>query len=281
MENALIAEGQSLWEAVAQSPHSWIGMACRLQSRVIYKNCFIHLVGRYQVFRRVLANTDLALPKATTVIESLPPRVKDKVVAKYNGFFAERCAYVESTIMTYYPPALRRTAEAGRKDYANDIFLHMALSLFRHWFGLQVIERRNHISSNDGGWAFYQELLTGGEAYLRREDLREWHEMFPMSGKGTMVLQNHLNDIKEEVRKLVKASQCYRLCVDCIGTDQDTGSLHQQVLSSRRLAHENVAYVHHSPRRRLLLGCDRRRHRRDHQERDRKRRRGSHECVGK
>ncbi|GAB7343532.1 hypothetical protein MBLNU457_1542t1 [Dothideomycetes sp. NU457] len=204
VENALIAEGQSLWEAVATSPHCWIGMACQLRSRIIYKNCFIHLVGRYQVFCRTLANTDLELPKATTVIDSLPPGVRDKVEAKYNEFFAKRCAYVESLIMTYYPPALRRTAEAGRKDYSNDIYLHMALSLFRHWFGLQVIQGRNHLSSEDGGWAFYQELLTGDQAYLTREDVREWHGMFPMSGKGSMVVQNHLTDIKCEASNLVK-----------------------------------------------------------------------------
>lgn len=233
MENALIAEGQSLWEAVANKPHCWIGMACQLQSRVIYKNCFIHLVGRYQVFCRTLANADLPLPKPTTVIDCLPPGVKDKVEAKYNDFFAERCTYVESIIMTYYPPALCRATESGRRDYANDIYLHMALTLFRHWFGLQVIQRRNHTSSKDGGWDFYQELLKGDQAYLTREDVREWHGMFPMSGKGSSVVQNHLSDIKHEVSKLVKVSQCYCMCVDDEGTDQDKGSLHQQVLLGR------------------------------------------------
>lgn len=196
-----MAEGQNLWEAVAHSPHYWVGMACRLQSRIIYKDCFIHLVGRYSVFRRMLANKDMEL---CTAIDMLPSEVKRKVEAKYNKAFAERCRYVESTIVQYYPPALYRTAETGRKDYANDVFMHMALNLFRHWFGMQVVQGRNHTSSEDSGWAFYEELLAGGQAYLSRDDVKEWHEKFPMSVKGSSVLHNHLNEIKEAVRELVK-----------------------------------------------------------------------------
>lgn len=225
MENALLSEGPTLWEAVARSPHIWIVLACRIRSRIIYKDCFIHLVGRYNVFRRMHVSQEFDIPHATDVIESLPIDVRERVSNKYYTAFTDACRYIEGTIIQYYPPALYRAEEVGRKDYSNDIFLEKALNLFRHWFGMQLVQGRNHASADDSGWSFYLQLLNG--QYLDRDDLVIWHQKFPMSLKGSGVLQNHVNDIKQAVRGMVKVRHISFTSAGRTITDIVAGHLYQ------------------------------------------------------
>ena len=47
VESALVGEGQDLYQSVAQLPIEWSEIAFRLKSRFLYKECLVHLTGRY------------------------------------------------------------------------------------------------------------------------------------------------------------------------------------------------------------------------------------------
>lgn len=81
----------------------------------------------------------------------------------------------------------------------------MALSFFRHWFAQRLITNHGH-SSPDGGFALYALLGAGGDAYMDKAILSQFHTMFPMTKKALNVLENHLLEIKECMSEWVDKS---------------------------------------------------------------------------
>ena len=145
IECAFVGEGQALYDSIAHIPIEWIDVANRLQSRFLFKESLIHLVGRYNELSKTPLDEDNKERDGRSVLDGLLPDIR-AVVERKAEELRQICQTVEQNITSYYPPQLHRqsvtgradTDDIGRKSYANDIMCWMALSLFRHWFGQQM-----------------------------------------------------------------------------------------------------------------------------------------------
>ena len=81
----------------------------------------------------------------------------------------------------------------------------MALCWFRHWLGQRLISGRGHVAA-DGGYSLYKCISEGGDAYMDKAILSQFHGMFPMTKKALNVLENHLLEIKECMAQWVEKS---------------------------------------------------------------------------
>lgn len=117
----------------------------------------------------------------------------------------------QSNLLSYYPEALQRTKTVGRADrdsigrasYANDIMQWVALSVWRHWLAQQVSADNTHHAA-DMGFEFFRLISRAGEAYLDRNQLRQFHDYFPMSLKGESVVENRVSELKADGQGMVR-----------------------------------------------------------------------------
>jgi hypothetical protein len=126
---------------------------------------------------------------------------------------------VECRILKFYPARMGREVGApprsiSRMSYSNDIMDWMALGVFRHWFSSALALRRNRFAP-DGGFWLYKKLAEGGNTYLSRQELRSFHERFPMSTRGEHVLKEHVDTLKAGIRPLVTELMHNESQLDC------------------------------------------------------------------
>lgn len=205
-EGALIARGQALYQAIAQSPCAWIDLGYRLSSRLIFRESLVHLVGKYNEFNKVDPDTNIAL------IDRLRAPIRAVVDAKVK-ILKELCVGIEQAIGGYYPGNMMRHSTTGRADrdpigradYANDILSWMALGAFKHWFANAMALECGH-TAEDFGYDTY--MLLAKADYLDRNAMNDFHVPFPMSNKGQAVVEAHLSAIKMGVKPLVNVSHC-------------------------------------------------------------------------
>lgn len=84
-----------------------------------------------------------------SALDDLSPELR-ALVEKKNAELKSKCAQVELTIWSHYPGGLMKTAvtfeakrdKIGRSDYQKDVFTWIALSLYRHWFGVATTQVR-------------------------------------------------------------------------------------------------------------------------------------------
>ena len=139
--------GQTLFQAIASNPIAWVDVGYRLESKVIFRDAMTHLVGRYREFISKPSKTEGGggLPRGESLLASLPAPVRELVEDKALGL-QEICQNVEQMLVTYYPAGLHRAAvsnrvardDIGRASYATDIFVWMALALFRHYIAFAI-----------------------------------------------------------------------------------------------------------------------------------------------
>ncbi|CAK4019766.1 Hypothetical predicted protein [Lecanosticta acicola] len=198
MEAILLAQGQLLYYSISHMPISWLQLSYRIRSKPIFKEALIHATGQWnshgvqQGIREGL----------------LPDRVVDILEAKA-GFIADGVLQVERRLGSYYPDVITRQQPSGRVsndrcgrgDYANDIYMWMALNVFNKWcIDLMTSDHTRH--SADMGFAFIRAVSEGGNAYLDRTTMLEhFHGRFPMSGKGMAGVEHRLLEIKEFVKE--------------------------------------------------------------------------------
>lgn len=124
-----------------------MNVAERLQSRVLFKEALIHTAGRYnELLHTPIDGVDKG------VLGMLETRTQDLVRNKHDEL-KSIVQDVQAKIMSYYPSHLHRQSTTGRADrdpigradYGNDIWSWMALCLYRHWLGQNIIMVRNKI----------------------------------------------------------------------------------------------------------------------------------------
>lgn len=71
----------------------------------------------------------------------------------------------------------------------------MALSWFRQWLTHKIINNKNY-NADDGGYALYRAIGAGGDAYMDKEIISQFHGMFPVTKKALSVIENHVGEIK-------------------------------------------------------------------------------------
>lgn len=178
----------------------WLDFSNRLRSKTLWKESLIHGAGRFNSPSVSTAVRDNDLHPAIVAI------LTEKAALLKN--LAQR---TQSNLLSYYPEALQRTKTVGRADrdsigrasYANDIMQWMGLTVWRHWISQQVCNDNTH-NAPDLGFEFFRLVHKAGEAYLDRNQLRQFHEYFPMSLKGESVMENRISELKQDGHDMVK-----------------------------------------------------------------------------
>jgi hypothetical protein len=202
VEVALFKHGQNLFQAIRGSPHAWIEMAYRVRSELIFKECIIHLVGDW---RNLGARTDV-----TEAIRDVPG-VRG-LIEKYRRALVDQARDLETKVLTHYPQAMRLPSEElpiKREAYARDILVWMALTFFRQWVSQRLLVGRGR-DAPDGGYELYTLLGAGGDRYMDKTVVNQFHTHFPMTKKAMNVLENHLFEIKNCIRQVVTDSAILR-----------------------------------------------------------------------
>lgn len=202
IEVALFKHGQDLFRAIQGVPYAWIEMAYRIRSELIFKECIIHLVGNWKTLRTKanLADRLREVPSVRGLIE------------KYHRALLEKSKNLELSVLSHYPQAMRLPSEdlpIKRESYAKDILVWMALTFFRHWVSQRLITGKGRDAS-DGGYELFSALGTGGDTYMDKSVINQFHTRFPMTKKAVNVLENHLFEIKECIKKVVDDSKVLR-----------------------------------------------------------------------
>ncbi|KAI9811970.1 MAG: hypothetical protein M1832_000634 [Thelocarpon impressellum] len=187
---ALLRQGQTLFSAIGRNAGAWSNIALRVRSPVIFQESIIHLVGQWPAMSMEERG-------------KLDKEVAEVCRAKHEQLQLVRQS-VEIRLLGHYPSLVQRdTAEApGRTTYSGDIYMWMAIGLFRHWFSQSICEERGR-AAKDGGTTLYRQIATAGYAYLDRKALHGFHQYFPMTIKGAACLENNLSAYKEELKQFV------------------------------------------------------------------------------
>lgn len=202
IDNKLLSQGPVLYTSIASSPVLWMNTAYSIRSEVILKEALIHLIGNWNAIDDRMK--DLIHPDMHEVC-----KVKIEEVINLKRL-------VNSQILGQYPKHIQRepeSSEIGRASYSNDIMTWMALAVYRQYIG-QAIARGLTVEARDGGYDFYQKLNEGGQSYLDRVMVRQFHYRFPMSSKGQVVIENHLSDLKEMMKPFIRDLMCNRSQLD-------------------------------------------------------------------
>lgn len=202
IEVALFKHGQDLFRAIQGAPHRWIEMAYRIRSELIFKECITHLVGNWKTLKTQpnLADRLRTVPSVRELIE------------KYHRALLEKSKNLELSILSHYPQAMRLPSEdlpIKRESYAKDVLVWMALTFFRHWVSQRLITGKGR-DAPDCGYDLFFALGTGGDTYMDRSVINQFHTRFPMTKKAMNVLENHLFEIKECIKKVVDDSKVLR-----------------------------------------------------------------------
>lgn len=200
IESTLLSTGQTVHNSICLGPAAWLDFACRIKSKVIFREAVIHAVGQY--------NT----PAMQTAMRSALEKTVVEVIEKKATVLMEAVKKSFMKVLSYYPQQLQRGRRVGladvdnfgRNSYANDIYSWMALTVFRHYIMQHVADDQTH-RADDMGHALVRAIGEGGDAYLDKQAVIQFHHLFPMSARGSAVVENKLNDIKEEVKKFVVA----------------------------------------------------------------------------
>lgn len=194
VDNALMRQGQFLYRAVLARPVLWGNLALRLESPAVFKDAVIHIVGRWN-----------SLPRQDK--EDMHPHLRVVCEQKATELYKIKGA-VEMRILGHYPQVLWRKANevaaTSRASYANDIYMWIAVDIFRQW-AMQVIgiERRGR-DGRDGGAQLYRAIYEGGSTYLNAQDYAVFHNICPMSQKARTILYDKVRQMKFEVRRYAK-----------------------------------------------------------------------------
>ncbi|KAH6643617.1 RTA1 like protein-domain-containing protein [Boeremia exigua] len=202
IEVALFKHGQDLFRAIQGVPYAWIEMANRIRSEMIFKECIIHLVGDW---KNLKTNANI-----TERLREVP--TSRALVEKYHRALSDKAKALELGILSHYPQALRLPSEdlpIKRESYAKDILVWMALTFFRHWVSQRLVTGHGRDAS-DCGYDLYSALGAGGDAYMDKSVINQFHTRFPVTKKGMNVLENHLFEIKECIKKVVDDSKILR-----------------------------------------------------------------------
>lgn len=195
VEVALMKHGQSLFRAVQSMPHLWAKMAYDIKSELIFREAMVHLAGNWKRMQ--------AKPAAMLTLKEYPGI----------GLLAEKCharlvdkgKTLEQMVMSAYPGRMDKPTDyppIKREEYAKDILVWMALAFFRHWLGQRIILEKGH-QADDSGYELYRSLGSAGEAYMNKPIMNQFHHRFPMTKKAMNVLENHLLEIKENIKQRV------------------------------------------------------------------------------
>lgn len=200
VEANLLRLHQTLWKHIEEKPDGWVHIAARLESPLIFRECLIHLVGRYhlengvnELFLRKKAHGDLT-EKIWALVIQKAKELKDKKLR------------VERTLVEFFPIRMVHKEDnetiPGRAIYAADIYLWQALVIFRQFISSAFFSNFHH-KAKDAGLSFYRTIGAADATYLRADTLDKFHLSFDMSPKAKGLLIAALEQVKSEAKNIV------------------------------------------------------------------------------
>lgn len=198
---ALLQQDAVLWKSIASKPTIWAELGRRVRSPVIFKEAVVHIVGQWKMLD-------------TQTKDSLPEDIRQLCQSKWDEIELAKRA-IEIRIAGHYPAFLCQSSDnrPQRTVYANDIYMWMAICYFRQYLSQAGNDCRNRMAE-DGGYAWYKMFATGGDSYLHHEDMKAFHQFFPMSSKACSVLEANMNVLKDEVKIFVRDIVINRTHID-------------------------------------------------------------------
>ncbi|KAI7203424.1 hypothetical protein KC316_g700 [Hortaea werneckii] len=197
IEATLLATGQLLQQSIASRPSPWLILAYKIRSRNLFRESIIHAAGQY--------NTE----EIKKEIVNMPKDVAD-LLNKKGRALREAVKMAEKRILSYYPTHLQREKTVGRADkdsigrasYSNDVMSWIGLVVLRHFFTQLLADDATH-NAPDMGKELVDAVMQGGDTYLDKGIMDQFHAYFPMSQKGASVLENKVSDMKESIKKFM------------------------------------------------------------------------------
>ena len=194
VEAAMLQYGKRLFRSIAAHPETYARFARFLQSRVLFKECLIHIVGLWEVL------TDEARLK----IHQIGPKMVRLCEKKVETLKKQKEA-IETRICGFYPLAVIKDPQnnTGRQSYSSDIYAWQALALFRHWWSEKMCQGYGR-NASDGGFELYSVLYEAGEAYCDQQWRDHFHTHYcPMTAKSMAIVNKCLNEYKQDVKGFV------------------------------------------------------------------------------
>ncbi|KAL3705966.1 hypothetical protein TMatcc_006975 [Talaromyces marneffei ATCC 18224] len=195
IDNSLMRQGQLLYRAVLARPIHWAELAIKLESPSIFKDAVIHVVGKWNS----LSNAEK---------RNMQPHFRAICEQKAAELYKIKGA-TEIRIAGHLPQVLWRKTGATRTimraNYANDIYMWMAVNIHHQWFHQVIGTERRGRDSPDGGRELYHAIHEGGEKYLNAQDYVSFHNVCPMSKKARTIVYDKVRQMKFEVRKYVRS----------------------------------------------------------------------------
>ena len=187
---ALLRQNDVLWASIAANPVAWAELGRRVHSPTIFKEGITHMIGKWN---EISWNDKAEFHHDIRAV--CEQKAKEIDTAK---------EAIEMRILGHYPSFMSRDPQEhpNRSSYSNDIYMWMVICYFRQWFAQAISDRRTRLA-DDGGFQFYNQLATGGQAYLDHEAFGEFFKWFPMSIKACNLLETNMNIMKEEVKGFV------------------------------------------------------------------------------
>lgn len=199
VEAHLLRLNQVLWHHISEKAENWVHISAKLESPLMFRECMVHLVGKFHLKDAVNLET-LTAPEHGELGEHIWSLVLNKAKE-----LKDKKLMVERNLTEFYPARMIHKEDAetvpGRALYANDIYFWQGLTLCRQFVASAILSNCHHRAS-DGGMAFYR---TIGEAkYLHPNTLGKYHSTFDMSSKGRACLHTGLEAIKEDLKAVVQ-----------------------------------------------------------------------------
>jgi hypothetical protein len=201
VEAKLLRLNSVLWKYLEPRPESWVHLAARLQSPLMFSEAIIHITGKFHLIGGIDEN--LLMDKEGRHGE-LGRQIWDLIVKKAREL-KDKKLRIERRLIEYYPTRMlhKETDNSipGRAIYSEDIYFWQALTLVRQFVASSIMGNFHHRAS-DAGIEFYRHLHSCD--YLRPETLASFYECFAMTLKGKQRLMQVLEMIKGDLKPIVR-----------------------------------------------------------------------------
>ncbi|KAH7115839.1 hypothetical protein B0J11DRAFT_112070 [Dendryphion nanum] len=195
---ALVKHGQQLFRSIQSAPCAWARLGHRIKSELIFKEAIVHLAGDWRNFqgnREVLRN-----------LKNISPEI-EAICEKHHHHLITKGKKLELELASLYPGGMAKPSldlPIKREEYSRDILVWIALTFFRHWLAQRIISEKGY-AGRDSGYELYTQIRAGGDAYMDKTVMNQFHGRFPMTKKAMNVVENHLLEIKECMKGCVIA----------------------------------------------------------------------------
>ncbi|CAG8975963.1 hypothetical protein HYALB_00012201 [Hymenoscyphus albidus] len=200
LEMLYLRMGQRLWDYIRGNPETWINIATRIQSPIIFREAIIHCVGKIDSrYQRINPAQFRNKGPVFLAIEKLIQKKIDqlKVLKKKT----------EEDLINFWPVAMYHPHSSNayipdRTVYSSDIYLYQG-NIWMQYIANAFL-RDYHHRADDGGIRLYRTIATGGVTYLTPASLHNFTSRFAMSARALEILTKAVEDCKTEAAEYMK-----------------------------------------------------------------------------